>query len=91
MSNLGPLTTTYSASGSNCDSIYLTLTNEVLIYGTPDSALSSCYPTNFVQYDGNYYSPGICPSGYSYACTAGLGNSGTAATCCPTYACFKFF
>ncbi|KAI2472291.1 hypothetical protein F4781DRAFT_384045 [Annulohypoxylon bovei var. microspora] len=87
MSNLGPLTTAYSAGGTNCESIYLT-NNDVLVYGTIDASLSSCMPTSFVPWDGNYYSPGICPSGYTYACTAGVGNGGTAATCCPTsYQC----
>ncbi|KAI1209944.1 uncharacterized protein F4807DRAFT_79302 [Annulohypoxylon truncatum] len=87
MSNLGPLTTVYSASGANCNSIYMN-DNGVLIYGTVSPSSSSCFPTSFVPWDDNYYSPGICPSGYTYACTAGVGNGGTAATCCPiSYQC----
>ncbi|KAI1119703.1 hypothetical protein F5Y10DRAFT_162629 [Nemania abortiva] len=86
--NLGPLTTVYSASGDNCYSIYQT-NDGVLIYGTITDSISLCLPSNFIPYDGYYYSPGVCPSDRTYACLALLGNGGTAATCCPTnYECW---
>jgi hypothetical protein len=85
VTNLGPLTATYSPSGANCNSIFQTNPGNALLYGTTDASTLSCFPTNFNPYDGYYYSPGICPSGYDYACRAGVGGGGTAATCCPTY------
>ncbi|KAH8658456.1 hypothetical protein BX600DRAFT_514950 [Xylariales sp. PMI_506] len=91
MSNLGPLTTTYTPSGVNCSSIYQTV-KAILLYGTTSASTSSCMPPNFVPYDPYYYSPGVCPSGYTLDnnCVAGIGGGGTAATCCPSgYTCRK--
>ncbi|KAI0905365.1 hypothetical protein F4823DRAFT_611321 [Ustulina deusta] len=82
--NLGPLTTAYSASGENCNSIFQT-NGGLLEYGTITDSISWCQPPRFVPWGGYYYSPGICPSSYTYACFALLGDGGTAATCCPTY------
>ncbi|KAI3316929.1 hypothetical protein HD806DRAFT_527488 [Xylariaceae sp. AK1471] len=82
--NLGPLTTTYSASGVNCDSIFAT-NGLILIRGTITDSESLCQPSAFVPWDGYYYSPGVCPSANTYACFADVGDGGTAATCCPTY------
>lgn len=89
MSNLGPLTTTYIESASNCNSIFLA-NNNALIHGTVwPSQQASCLPSSYIGLEGFYYSPGICPSGYSYACSSsfgdGAGNNGIQATCCPRY------
>ncbi|KAI1475902.1 hypothetical protein F4774DRAFT_394992 [Daldinia eschscholtzii] len=89
MSNLGPLTTAYQPHGTGCHSIHVGITLDVtfLQHGTT----SGCLPPGFQRYDGFYYSPGICPQGYTYACTAGVAvgtSSATAATCCPSsYSC----
>ncbi|KAI8961431.1 hypothetical protein F5Y11DRAFT_226200 [Daldinia sp. FL1419] len=85
MSNLGALTTAYQPHGTGCSSINLGSTAGMtyLQYGT----ISSCLPSNFNPDNGYYYSPGVCPSGYTYACTEGVvsGTSlATAATCCPS-------
>ncbi|CAN8104286.1 unnamed protein product [Discula destructiva] len=92
--NLGPLTTTYSPSGASCTTIYQRLENGGLEYGTINTApeTSSCLPTKYNPYGGFYYSPGVCPLGYTIGCTAaiaGNGLSATAATCCPSggYSC----
>ncbi|KAK7744854.1 hypothetical protein SLS53_003087 [Cytospora paraplurivora] len=88
MTNLGPLTTTYTATGANCQSTFWAANNDNawLQYGQPVTA--ECVPSKFKPFEDYYYSPGICPSGYTYACEAGVGTSTTQATCCPTgYTC----
>ena len=88
MTNLGPLTTTYTPTGADCTSTYLAANNdnEWIQYGQPDT--TQCVPTSFTAFENYYYSPGICPSGYTYACEAGVGTSTTQATCCPSgYTC----
>lgn len=84
MTNLGPLTTTYTATGADCQSTYLAANNDNqwIQYGQPDT--TQCVPPKFTAFQQYYYSPGICPSGYYYACEAGVGTSSTQATCCPT-------
>ncbi|KAI0099750.1 hypothetical protein GGR51DRAFT_576178 [Nemania sp. FL0031] len=85
--NLGPLTTAYSQSGTDCHSIYVT-NDGALVMGPNLSNIASCQPSGFIPYDGYYFSPGICPSDQTYACFALLGDESTAATCCPTgYEC----
>ncbi|KAI0450053.1 hypothetical protein F5B21DRAFT_492398 [Xylaria acuta] len=85
MPNLGPLTTTYTATSSiACQSIHLATDTEGF-WLERGIKFEDCFPTNFTPLDGYYYSPGICQDGYSYACTAAVGGSGTtAATCCPS-------
>lgn len=84
MTNLGPLTTTFTATGADCQSTYLAANNDNqwIQYGQPDT--TQCVPPSFTPFQKYYYSPGICPSGYYYACEAGVGTSSTQATCCPT-------
>ncbi|KAI1359931.1 hypothetical protein F5Y08DRAFT_349175 [Xylaria arbuscula] len=88
MTNLGPLTTTYTPiSSERCSSIYLATDSEGFWLERGDTS-ESCFPTNFTPIEGYYYSPGICQPGYTYACTSGLGSGRTAATCCPSsYVC----
>ncbi|KAJ3565997.1 hypothetical protein NPX13_g7299 [Xylaria arbuscula] len=84
MTNLGPLTTTYTPiSSERCSSIYLATDSEGFWLERGDTS-ESCFPTNFTPIEGYYYSPGICQPGYTYACTSGLGSGRTAATCCPS-------
>ncbi|OTA77989.1 hypothetical protein M434DRAFT_38572 [Hypoxylon sp. CO27-5] len=95
MTNLGPLTTIFTPSGSDCTSTFIGLNydNRWIQYGVGGAASSACLPSNFTPYEPYYYSPGICPSGYTSACQAQssppIGNvSETTATCCPTeYSC----
>lgn len=84
MTNLGPLTTTFTPTGVDCQSTYLAANNDNrwIQYGQPDT--TQCVPTSFTPFQEYYYSPGVCPSGYYYACEAGVGTSSTQATCCPT-------
>ncbi|KAI1123870.1 hypothetical protein F5Y10DRAFT_285559 [Nemania abortiva] len=86
MTNLGPLTTTYTAISSKaCQSLNLATDTEGFWLERGDHTLSGCFPANFTPLDAYYYSPGICQEGYTYACTAGVGGlATTAATCCPS-------
>ncbi|KAI0848733.1 hypothetical protein F5Y00DRAFT_262204 [Daldinia vernicosa] len=84
MSNLGALTTAYQPDRTDCQSIHLgsTTDGEFLQQGT----ISGCLPSNFQPENNYYYSPGVCPQGYTYACTADVVSrtpDATAATCCP--------
>jgi hypothetical protein len=49
---------------------------------------SSCFPSGWESSSTAYFSPGICPSGYTQACSSviNIGTvSETRATCCPKY------
>ncbi|KAI0842993.1 hypothetical protein F5Y06DRAFT_291983 [Hypoxylon sp. FL0890] len=100
MTNLGPLTTVFTPSGSDCASVFIGLVQETygvnmwVQYGVGGAASSACLPPNFKPFESYYYSPGICPSGYTPGCTAQAFPTGTetasdiTATCCPTaYSC----
>ncbi|KAH9893078.1 hypothetical protein F4778DRAFT_784535 [Xylariomycetidae sp. FL2044] len=55
--------------------------------GAAGLGTASCFPSSQFPSSGNYYSPGICPSGYSAACTLTGGNAdgnspGSTVTCC---------
>jgi hypothetical protein len=81
-----PLTTTFTPSPS-CLSDYYT-TNSFISLGPPST--SACLPPGW-QLTSQYFSPGLCPSGYVIACltTDTLGSlTETRATCCPSsYTC----
>src|ERR1700722_4238216 len=59
----------------------------------PESGYASCFPSGWAQGSSNYFSPGICPSGYVTACSSfntlpsGLE---TVITCCPRYGNSRF-
>jgi hypothetical protein len=58
---------------------------QYLVLGQAPSGSMTCMPPGYTP-GGNYYSPGICPSGYTTACWS-LNPVGslteTAVTCCP--------
>ncbi|KAI2604595.1 hypothetical protein GGR54DRAFT_644408 [Hypoxylon sp. NC1633] len=95
MSNLGPLTTIFTPTGPDCTSSFIGLVDDNLWlqYGVGAAASHACLPTGFIPFESYFYSPGICPSGYTSACQAQSSPStGTAsqteATCCPSaYSC----
>ncbi|ERS96784.1 hypothetical protein HMPREF1624_06993 [Sporothrix schenckii ATCC 58251] len=50
-----------------------------------DSSVSNCFPSGWSA--TKYFSPGVCPEGYTEACSSTVGAE-TRATCCPTgYQC----
>ncbi|KAI0195483.1 hypothetical protein F4808DRAFT_440375 [Astrocystis sublimbata] len=86
MTNLGPLTTKYTAvSSAFCETIHLARDTEGY-WLERDDKIEDCFPANFTPGDAHYYSPGVCQHGYVYACTSTQrGNLGiTVATCCPS-------
>ncbi|KAI4867926.1 hypothetical protein F4820DRAFT_411746 [Hypoxylon rubiginosum] len=95
MTNLGPLTTTFIPSGADCTSTFIGFVNDNawVQYGVGGGASSACLPTSFRPFASYFYSPGICPSGYTSACQAQISPStgtlsDTEATCCPSsYSC----
>ncbi|KAI0163989.1 hypothetical protein GGR57DRAFT_271883 [Xylariaceae sp. FL1272] len=94
MTNLGPLTTTFTPRGADCASTFLgqNADNKWLQYGASPTTLSACYPDGFNADQFYYFSPGTCPFGYATACQALSTWVGTSAenyvTCCPSsYIC----
>jgi hypothetical protein len=95
-----PLTTTFTPP-SNCLGQY-----DLDLYTSSSTPLrpvihapfplytKSCFPSSYVElvWDGYayFYSPGVCPSGYTSACTpyllsipVAIASGETAAQCCP--------
>ena len=88
--SLGALTTTFTPPPS-CTASFSTdfkLEGGWDVMG-PLSTGGGCLPPNYQFATDAYYSPGICPAGYSAACVtpaAGQGRPGdevTTVTCCP--------
>ena len=46
------------------------------------TSTSDCFPSGWSPSSAAYFSPGICPVGYTEACKS-VFNSETRATCCP--------
>ncbi|KAK3683682.1 hypothetical protein B0T22DRAFT_256677 [Podospora appendiculata] len=92
MTLLGALTTTFQAP-SSCSTaapqIYQIWTNSQSNYvqGPLFPSQSDCFPSGYDASPGSYYSPGVCPRGYTSACTrtAATEDTGTetAVVCCP--------
>jgi hypothetical protein len=82
-----PLTTTFTPSPS-CLSDYYTFSSGELSLGPPQT--SDCLPSGWKP-TSQYFSPGLCPSGYTIACSTVVSIdtlTETQATCCPTsYIC----
>ncbi|KAI4866523.1 hypothetical protein F4820DRAFT_244971 [Hypoxylon rubiginosum] len=93
--SLGPLTTSFTPPADCVASSALYWVNTAStfywLHGQP--LQTSCFPDNYSPYQNQYYSPGICPSGYTKACeslsTSGALATVTRATCCPqgNYVC----
>ncbi|KAI2471540.1 hypothetical protein F4781DRAFT_386588 [Annulohypoxylon bovei var. microspora] len=93
--SLGPLTTSFTppADCTASSALYWVSTASTFywLHGRPGQ--SSCFPDNYSPYQNQYYSPGVCPVGYTRGCesvSTGNDNSATThATCCPqgNYVC----
>ncbi|KAF4977062.1 hypothetical protein FDECE_18396, partial [Fusarium decemcellulare] len=84
--DIAPLTTVWTAA-EGCPSI--------VQFGGDFDTSTSCYPPDYesVWYSYGFYSPGICPEGYTSGCTPtdSIRASETAAICVPTsYTCSSF-
>ncbi|KAI1431382.1 hypothetical protein GGR50DRAFT_698043 [Xylaria sp. CBS 124048] len=87
MSNLGPLPTDFLKS-SGCEdklnSLYF-FDGHYVLQGTLDQ--TTCYPNGYKAQADQYYSPAICPNGFTQACTETnrIGSlEETISICCPT-------
>lgn len=96
MSNAGPLTTTFTAPSScaTATGLYQVWPDPGGYYYEQGPLLgrTECYPSGYDASPSQYYSPGLCPAGYTAACSStGLISSTvteTAYTCCPTAAVY---
>lgn len=86
----GSLTTTFtppSACSSDFSRIYFVSSDNGWYFAQGPVSLGSCFPSGFGGQESEFYSPGLCPSGYSTACSR-LNHIGsvteTIFTCCPT-------
>lgn len=91
---LGPLTTTYTPTGSLCNSLHYAKNSNGagwFALGGIGIDSTSCMPTGFTRDPEYYFSPGICPSGYVAACSSSFTSDSsviTVGTCCPqNYVC----
>ncbi|KAJ4421136.1 hypothetical protein N0V82_003900 [Gnomoniopsis sp. IMI 355080] len=93
MTNLGALTTTFSAPSSCASSTGISIVGcgDGCVWWAegPVDLTSSypCYPSFYNPTLSHYYSPGVCPSGYTAACQSITKSSTvteTVQTCCPT-------
>jgi len=85
-----PALTTIFTPASSC--LYEMAQFDGSSFGTlllgPDPTPTECYPKGWQPVSTFYFSPGICPSGFTTACTTSLISSSgqvteTVATCCP--------
>ncbi|XDG03538.1 hypothetical protein ABKA04_003153 [Annulohypoxylon sp. FPYF3050] len=93
--SLGALTTSFTppADCTASSALYWVNTASTFywLHGRPGQ--SSCLPESYSPYQNQYYSPGVCPVGYTRACesisTGGDNSFTTKATCCPqgNYVC----
>jgi hypothetical protein len=95
MSNIGPLTTTFTAP-SSCSFLSVELDGSPtptsttyynyvgLVWPSPLDCFPSGYPNALADRFNNYYSPGICPSGWTAYPTSNYPDTAeTTALCCP--------
>lgn len=96
MSNAGPLTTTFTAPSSctTATGLYQIWpgTDRYFYEQGPLGSRTECFPSGYDPSPSQYYSPGLCPSGYTPACSSTEISSNTAIetayTCCPTAAAY---
>jgi hypothetical protein len=89
----GPLTTTFTpppACRSPLFSVHSLSGSSFFIAGPADPT-GPCFPSGYAGLISQYFSPGVCPVGYTTACqslvSVGAATE-TVATCCPTaYTC----
>jgi hypothetical protein len=89
--SVGSLTTTFTPPAS-CLKSFSTTTWNFGYYAAGPTTTQGCMPDNFQFSSTNFYSPGICPVGYTTACQHSnvIGTvSETVVTCCPTFVPLK--
>ncbi|KAF8860665.1 hypothetical protein BDZ45DRAFT_304603 [Acephala macrosclerotiorum] len=79
------LTTTFTPAASCTNDFYTNTESNWYSIGGP--LASQCFPSGWAS-TSQYFSPGICPDGYTQACSS-LNGAETRATCCPSgYVCY---
>jgi hypothetical protein len=95
--NLGPLTTAFVPPSTCFYTTAFPATSELFDYtgaglgyaqtqlSIVSNVASACYPSRYGEYgdSSNYFSPGICPSGYSRAVPTTVSEE-MRALCCPS-------
>lgn len=91
--SLGALTTTFTPAPTCLGSSVMWLEHVgqgggdyYVQLGPPWTRYPSCLPPNYLPVSTSYYSPGICPSGYTAACSSTVVEDNqqvTAEVCCP--------
>lgn len=90
MTSIGALTTTFTPPDfcSSSTGIYVVGCGGGCEYWAEGPITDTrCYPPDYDPHVNHYYSPGICPSGYTPGCTSriSIGKiTETIQTCCPT-------
>jgi hypothetical protein len=87
---LGPLTaalTLHQSCSDELNKFYRVdeSTSPYIEQGSPE--MSTCFPNGYGKYRSDYYSPGVCPEGFTVACsrlTTLESFTETIQTCCPT-------
>lgn len=88
MVNLGALTTTFTPSDS-CSSFqgYTAFATDDGYYFVQGGLVKDCFPSDYDPSGQYFYSPGVCPRGYTVACSS-MNQvdtlTETISTCCPT-------
>lgn len=80
-----PLTTTFTPPDSCISNLWLGSTSGKTWMNLGPISHSECLPSGWQKTD--YYSPGVCPTGYGIAASGTVMDGSvteTAATCCPT-------
>lgn len=90
MASIGALTTTFTAPASCASSTGINIVgcgSGCVWWAEGPLDAPDCYPSSYNPSLSHYYSPGVCPSGYTPACTS-KNTAGrvteTVQTCCPT-------
>ncbi|KAH6689648.1 hypothetical protein F5X68DRAFT_260300 [Plectosphaerella plurivora] len=90
--SLGTLTTAFAPEATSCldpDTFWMEERGgdeRNIQGGLPFLQRPECYPKGFIPVSTSYYSPGICPSAYTVACSSTMLEEGreiTAHVCCP--------
>ena len=84
MTSLGALRATFTPPSSCTSDIYKFGPDNGYYFLLGPSATSDCFPSSFALNRNAYYSPGVCPVGYTEACKTII-KTETIATCCPRW------
>ncbi|KAE9377936.1 hypothetical protein N431DRAFT_461505 [Stipitochalara longipes BDJ] len=88
---MSALTTTFTPAPSCTTDLYTVTSGTYYSIGGPSASISQCFPSGW-QSLSQYFSPGVCPQGYTQACSDLSGSdvvTETRATCCPlNYNCY---